>query len=147
MIRTFLKAITIQRARKSVRGFSLIEIMVALMLVGLIAGAVGVVMFGQLEKGRKSSARTQALEIAKALEIYRLQIGHYPTDAEGGLKALVTPPKGEPLLERLPQDPWGGEYLYAYPGVKNKNKPDVFSKGAGSGDNAEERIGNWPEGE
>jgi len=130
--------------RNRVYGFSLIEIMVALMLVGIITGAVAIAMFGRLKEGKISAARSQAYEISKALEIYRLQVGHYPTDAEGGLGALENPPKGEPLMDSLPLDPWGHDYLYINPGVKNRNKPDVRSMGPDEKE-SEDDVGNWPE--
>lgn len=134
-------------SRAMLRGFSLIEILIAILLVGLVAGAVAVAMFGQLDSGRKGAARSQAYEIAKALDVYRLQVGHFPTEAEGGLDALTHPPKGEPVMERLPEDPWGNAYVYVYPGTHNKNKPDVISKGPDGLLDTEDDIGNWPEGE
>lgn len=123
------------------RGFSLIEIMIVLTLIALIVSAIGVGVLRQFGTGQESTARSQAYEIAKNFDLYRLEFGKYPTQSEG-FQALLNPPRGEPLLDRMPVDPWGNEFVYRYPGVKNRNKPDVYSKGKDP-DKGQE-IGNWP---
>lgn len=138
-----IKELIKTKSRQAARGFSLIEIMIALLLIGVIVSLVGVVMFNQLKEGQISAARTQANEISKALDMYRLRFGSYPSTSEG-LQALVNPSKGEPIMERLPKDPWGEDYIYINPGIKNKNRPDVRSKGPDRLENTEDDVGNWP---
>jgi general secretion pathway protein G len=124
------------------RGFSLIEIMIVLTLIALIMAGIGVAVMGQLEKGEISVVKSQAFELAKQLDLYRMETGKYPSASEGW-QALVNPPKGEPLIEKVPVDRWGNEYLYINPGEKNRNKPDVRSKGPDGIENTEDDIGNW----
>src|SRR5688572_5922137 len=83
------------------RGFSLIEIMIVLTLIALITSAIGVYVMGQLSKGETSAARSQAYDIAKTLDLYRLEFGHYPSASEG-FQALVNPPRGEPYIDKIP---------------------------------------------
>ena len=128
--------------RTSPRGMSLLEIMVVITLIGLVTAAIGVAVMGQLGKGQADSARNQAYEIGKSLELYRLNNGRYPTTAEG-LQALVTPPKGKPLMDSLPKDPWGNDYIYTIPGQKNASKYDIRSKGQDGQEATEDDTGNW----
>ncbi len=130
-------------AKKMSRAFSLIEILIVLVLMTLIMTAVGVTLMNQLYSGQESVAKTQAYDISKALDIYRLRYGRYPTQTEG-LEALVNPPKnGDPIMEELPEDPWNNKYQYRNPGTHNKNRPDVFSLGRDGTEGAANEIGNW----
>ena len=128
----------------AVRGMSLLEIMVVITLIGLVTAAVGVAVMTQLEQGQIDTARNQAYEIGKSIELYKLQQGSYPSTAQG-LDALVNPPKGKPLMDRIPTDPWGNEYIYVNPGQKNPSKFDVRSKGPDGQEGTEDDPGNWPE--
>lgn len=132
-----------QIARSKMRGFSLIEIMVVVTLMGILMAFGTVYLMGRLEEGKIKTARSQAYEIAKALDLYRLQFGNYPTTTES-LEALTKPPHGQPLMEKIPQDPWKREYNYANPGIHNPRGVDVWSNGP-QGENAieEDAIGNW----
>ncbi len=125
------------------RGMSLLEIMVVLVLIGLLAGTVGVAVFGQLSAGQEKAAMNQANSLSDALQSFKLRVGKYPTASEG-LNALANPPKGQPFIERVPKDPWGNDYIYVNPGVKNRTKPDVRSKGEDGQENTEDDVGNWP---
>lgn len=127
--------------RNALRGFSLVELMVVVTLMAILVGVGTVIVMGRLEEGKISTARTQAYEIAKALELYKLQIGDYPSVAEG-LQVLANPPRGKPFLPEVPLDPWGREYNYAIPGTHNPRGFDVWSKGP-KGEEGEEDIGNW----
>jgi general secretion pathway protein G len=98
----------------------------------------------RLETGKISTARTQAYEIAKAIDLYKLQTGNYPTMSEG-LQVLANPPKGKPLMSEVPKDPWGGEYNYAIPGTHNPRNFDVWTVIPGADQTAESEIGNWRE--
>mgnify|MGYP001425423900 FL=1 len=133
-----------QIMKAAARGMSLLEIMVVITLIGLVTAAVGVAVMNQLEKGQMDTARNQAYEIGKSIELYKLQNAGYPSTAQG-LEALVSPPKGKPIMERVPQDPWGNDYIYVVPGAKNTIKFDVRSKGPDGVEGSEDDVGNWAE--
>lgn len=130
-------------SRTYMRGFSMIEMMVVVTLMAILAGVGTVLFMGRLEEGKKTTARTQALEIAKALDLYKLQTGAYPTTSEG-LHVLANPTHGQPIMEKLPLDPWKREFNYAIPGVHNPKSFDVWSDGP-NGEGGETAIGNWSE--
>ncbi len=132
------------RRRRAARGMTLIEIMVVITLLGIIAAAVGVAAVNMLERGQIDSARTQAHEIGKSLDSYRVLYGRYPNNSEG-LQTLVSPPgNGKPIMERIPKDPWGNEYQFIIPGSHNVNKFDVKSFGPDAQEGGGDDIGNWP---
>ncbi|CAG2133227.1 Type II secretion system protein G [Cupriavidus yeoncheonensis] len=139
------------RARGS-RGFTLIEIMVVIVILGVLAALVVPKIMSRPDEARIVAARQDISSIMQALKLYRLDNSRYPT-TEQGLAALVAKPTTEPVpnnwkgggyLEKLPKDPWGHPYQYLNPGVRGEI--DVFSFGAdgqagGSGNDAD--IGNW----
>jgi len=129
--------------KKKKRGFSLLEIMVVLVLIGMVVSLVAVNVMGRLEEGKIDGARAQAYEIGKSLDIYKLQHGSYPSTAQG-LQALVSPPKGKPIMETMPKDPWNNDYILVAPGTKNPGKFDVRSKGPDGQEGTEDDVGNWP---
>jgi len=132
------------------RGFSLIEIMVVVVILGILASIVVPKIMSRPDEARIVKAKQDVLAIQNALDLYKLDNGVYPT-TDQGLMALVEKPTTEPFprdwkpyLKSLPKDPWGREYLYLNPG--QHGDIDVFTEGAsgqsgGSGINAE--IGNW----
>lgn len=131
------------------RGFTLLELLVVLVVLGLLAGIVAPKYFAQLGRSEVKVARAQIEGLAKALDLYRLEVGHYPS-TEQGLQALVTAPADEsrwtgPYLQKsLPQDPWGRAYSYRYPGEHGEY--DLLSMGkdgqpGGDGENAE--VTSW----
>lgn len=133
-----------RRRRNAAKGMSLLEIMVVITLIGLVAAAVSVAVMNQLEKGEMDTARNQAYEIGKSVELFKLQQGGYPTTAQG-LSVLASPPRGKPIMERVPKDPWGEDYIYVIPGQKNPGKFDVRSKGPDKQEGTEDDVGNWPD--
>ena len=102
-------------------GFTLLELLVVIVIIGLLTAIVGPRYFSQLGKSEQGTAKAQVDAFAKALDAYRLDVGHYPTN-EQGLQALVTKPNDEPkwsgpyLQKKLPPDPWGKPYIYRSPG-------------------------------
>ena len=136
-------------ARRPQSGFTLLELLVVLVVLGLLAGIVAPKYFAQLGRSEVKVAKAQIEGFSKALDLYRLEVGHYPS-TEQGLQALVTAPADEPrwtgpyLQKKLPQDPWGHNYNYRYPGENSEY--DLLSLGkdgqpGGEGENAE--VTNW----
>lgn len=135
-------------SRKSL-GFTLLELLVVMVIIGLLAGYVGPKYFAQVGKSEVKAAQAQINALEKALDTYRLDTGHYPS-TELGLNALMTQPASEPkwqgpyLKKAVPPDPWGKPYIYKQPGEHGEF--DLFSYGkdgqpGGSGDAAD--ITNW----
>ena len=137
-------------ARAASQGFTLLELLVVMVIIGLLAGFVAPRYFAQVGKSQVKAARAQIDALDKALEQYRLDVGHLPTNDQG-LAALNVQPPGEtnwagPYLKKeVPLDPWGNAYVYAAPGTHD-NDFDLTSFGkdgrpGGTGENAD--IGNW----
>lgn len=131
-----------RRPQRPVRGFSLLEIMVVLVLIGMVVSLITVNVMGRLDQGKIDTARSQAYELAKSVDIYKLQTGSWPSTGQG-LQVLVTPPKGKPIIDQLPKDPWNNDYVLIVPGQKNTNKFDIRSKGPDGQEGTEDDVGNW----
>lgn len=136
------------KSRKS-QGFTLLELLVVMVIIGLLAGYVGPKYFAQVGKSEVKAAQAQINALEKALDTYRLDTGHYP-GTEQGLEALMTQPASEPkwqgpyLKKVVPPDPWGKPYIYKQPGEHGEF--DLYSYGkdgqpGGSGDMVD--ITNW----
>lgn len=131
------------------RGFTLLELLVVLVILGLLAGYVAPKYFSQVGKSEVKVAQAQIGALEKALDQYRIDTGHYPSN-EQGLAALNAKPADEakwdgPYLKKtVPNDPWGKPYQYKMPG--EHSEVDIYSFGrdgaaGGSGDNVD--ISNW----
>lgn len=141
-------------------GFTLIEIMAVVLIIGLLSTLVGVSIFQQVDKGRVTATRAQISNLEAVLELYRMDNAHFPT-TEQGLDALVSasasapPPRNFPAggyirKGRVPADPWGNRYQYAAPGQNNAHFFDLWSFGAdgqSGGEGVDADIGNWSDGD
>ena len=137
------------RDRRGNHGFTLLELLVVLVILGLLVGVVAPRFFGQVGKSEMKVAKAQIKALEDALDQYRLDVGRYPA-SEQGLVALSTQPTGEsrwqgPYLKKaVPNDPWGNPYQYRSPG--EHGELDLYSLGkdgqpGGSGEAAD--ITNW----
>jgi general secretion pathway protein G len=138
--------------RTAQRGFTLIEIMVVVVIMGILAALVVPKLMGRADDARITAAKQDISTLMQALKLYKLDNQRYPS-TEQGLQALISKPTSGPAangwknggyVEKLPKDPWGGQYQYLSPGVKGE--VDIFSYGAdgqpgGTGNDAD--IGSW----
>ena len=130
-------------------GFTLLQLLVVMVIIGLLAGYVGPKLFGQIGKSEIKATRAQMDGFAKALDQFRIDTGHYPSTEEG-LAALVAQPSGETkwqgpyLAKTVPKDPWGNEYRYASPGEHGDYDLQSFGKdGRPGGDGEDADITSW----
>ena len=124
------------------RGFTLLELLVVMAIIGLLAGYVGPRYFAQIGKSEVKVARAQMDSLGKALDQYRLDTGHYPTQ-EQGLAALMKRPQNEPrwdgpyLQKEVPLDPWGRAFVYKVPGEKGDYDLVSYGKDGAPGGSGE----------
>lgn len=131
---------------RSARGFTLLELLVVILIIGLLTGIVAPRFLGQIGRSETTAARAQLDAFDKALQAYRVDTGRFPSTAQG-LRALVTQPSDEPrwrgpyMRDDIPVDPWGSAYQYRNPGTGTKDY-DLLSYGrdraqGGSGEDAD----------
>ncbi len=141
---------TLSLKKKTQKGFTLIELMVVLVIIGVLAALIVPNVLDRADDARVSAAKTDVSNLMQSLKLYKLDNQRFPT-AEQGLGALVAKPSTgpapinwKPYLDKLPNDPWGNPYQYLNPGIKGE--VDVMSLGAdgqvgGEGKNSD--IGSW----
>jgi general secretion pathway protein G len=128
------------RRRRGEEGFTLVELMVVIVIIGLLATVVIINVMPATDKAAATKAKADIATLEQGVEMYRLNRMKYP-DGENGLQAVVA----DGFVKRLPKDPWGNDYKYAAPG-RDGRQFDVYSLGAdgregGEGEDAD--IGNW----
>ena len=141
-----------QKPRRRQSGFTLIEVMVVVVILGILAALIVPKIMSRPDEARAIAAKQDVAALAQALKLYRLDNRRYPS-TEQGLQALVAKPAQAPVpdnwksggyLERLPLDPWGKPYQYLNPGLRGEI--DIFSFGAdgqAGGEGSDADIGNW----
>ncbi len=150
-MRVFLRSANRQHSgcrRRAELGFSLIELLIVMIILGLIASLVGPRLFGKLGGARQDTAKTQIEMLMAALDAFRLDVGRYPSEQEG-LGALMQNPgvnkwDGPYLKKEVPIDPWGYPYHYQNPG--QHGEIDLFSYGADNkpgGEKEDADVGSW----
>lgn len=133
-------------ARLTGGGFTLLELLVVILIIGLLTGIVAPRFLGQIKKSEVMAARAQMEAFDKALQAFRMDTGHFPSSAQG-LRALVQAPPEEPrwngpyMQDAIPVDPWGGLFVYQVPSTRGKDF-DLISYGkdrapGGTGDDAD----------
>lgn len=142
-------------AKNSARGFTLIEVLVVVVIMGLLIGLIGPNVLGQVDKAKVTTARADMSTLSSALDMYKLDNNRYPT-TDQGLEALVSKPSSSPVPNNwnsqgylkgseIPRDPWDGEYLYFSPG--DDGRPyEIISLGADNnegGSDYDADLSNW----
>lgn len=138
-----------QSTNRRAAGFTLMELLVVLAILGLLMGLVGPQVLNQLGGAKVKTAALQIKDIEQAMEMYKLDVGRFPT-TDQGLVALVEKPanaagwNGPYLKSKVPQDPWKKDYHYKYPG--DHGELDIYTygqNGTPGGDGEDSDVGNW----
>lgn len=140
---------TISSPLRKRSGFSLVEMLIVIALIAIV-GTLLIGRIGNLFGGAQEDVAKQFVDNALKAPLlkYRIDNGSYPTNEDGGLMALLNQPSSKqgkwkgPYIEKLPEDPWGNAYQYKYPGTKNTDGYDLWSKGPDAQSEADD-IGNW----
>ncbi len=126
------------------RAFTLVEMLLVITIIGILAALVIPKMVGRSEQARQTAVRADLSAIKTALDAFEVDNGYYPKS----LQDLLQQPNNAknwhgPYLDKVPQDPWGNNYLYYYPGRHNQNSYDLLSVGPDGKEGSEDDIGNW----
>ena len=139
--------------KKNRKGFTLVEIMLVVIIIGVLIAMVVPNLAGRGEQARRAAAQADIeVNISTALDLYEFDSGRYPT-GEQGLIALLVAPTSTPVpmnwsgpylkKRRIPQDPWGQNYIYVSPGVHNTDSYDLYTVGSDGAQGTDDDVTNW----
>ena len=133
------------------RAFTLIELLLVLVILGVLALVVVPKFAGRSEEARKTAARTDISMLEGQIDIFEQDCGRFPSNDEGLAALVAAPPnapkwKGPYIKRGVPKDPWGNEYVYRYPGTHNANSYDLYSLGPDGREGGDD-IDNWTTGQ
>jgi len=134
----------VNRKSKIENGFTLVEMLLVITIIGILAALVIPKMVGRSEQARQAATHADLSSIKTALDAFEVDNGYFPKS----LQDLLQQPNNAknwhgPYLDKVPQDPWGNPYLYYYPGKHNQNSYDLLSVGPDGKEGTEDDIGNW----
>ena len=132
------------------RAFTLVEMLLVLVILGVLAAIVYPKVAGRGEQARQTAAQSQIAAFKTALDAFEVDNGYYPK-GRNGLLDLIQKPRDAvnwrgPYLESIPKDPWQNEYIYSNPGKHNPNSYDILSVGPDGREGTEDDVGNWQPG-
>ncbi len=129
---------------KKKNGFTLIELLIVVVILGVLAGLTVPRLAGRTEKAKLKAAKSDITGgISLALDLYESDTGHYPDSLEKLVEDAAPNWDGPYIKSGIPKDPWGGSYIYKYPGVKNKRGYDLSTAGPDGKTGTEDDIANW----
>jgi general secretion pathway protein G len=132
------------RKNKLRRAFTLVEMLLVITIIGILAALVIPKMMGRSEQARQAAARADISSIKTALDAFEVDNGFYPKNANDLLQQPNNAKNWHgPYLDKFPQDPWGNNYEYTYPGKHNLNGYDLWSDGPDGKSGTDDDIGNW----
>ncbi len=137
----------LQTRNRAARGFTLLELLLVLVILGILAAIVVPKFSGRTEQARETAAKTQIAGFSTALDAYEVDTGGYPKGSEGLMDLVQAPSdvqgwKG-PYMKDVPADPWGRPYVYVSPGRNNASSYDLYSVGADGREGTEDDVTNW----
>jgi general secretion pathway protein G len=129
------------------RAFTLVEMLLVITIIGILAALVVPKMMGRSEQARQAATRADLSAIKTALDAFEVDNGYYPKGKNGLTDLLVSPRDAKgwhgPYLDKIPQDPWGNDYVFEFPGKHNVSSYDLSSVGPDSKAGTDDDIGNW----
>jgi len=138
---------TVIRAPRRNHGFTLVEMLLVLVILGVLAAIVYPKVAGRGEQARETSARTQIASFKTALDSFEVDNGYYPKGRNGLLDLIQKPRDAQnwrgPYLETIPKDPWGNDYIYECPGKRNSSSYDLLSMGLDGRTGTEDDVANY----
>jgi general secretion pathway protein G len=131
-------------SRRRRHGFTLVEMLLVITIIGILAALVIPKMMGRSEQARQAAVRADIAAVKTALDAFEVDSGFYPKNINDLLQAPRDAKNWRgPYLDKIPQDPWGNAYTYAYPGRHNANSFDISSSGPDGKTGTDDDIGNW----
>lgn len=138
-----IKKIAVQKTKLH-RAFTLVEMLLVVTIIGILAALVIPKIVGRSEQARATAAHADLSSIKTALDAFEVDNGFYPK----GIQDLIQAPGNArnwhgPYLEKIPQDPWGNNYIYSFPGKHNAGSYDLLSVGVDGKEGTDDDVGNW----